>query len=115
MTNIFIDKTSGRNKRYGITPNFCYYCDKDVYPNGRFLDINDKGAQKTEKGDWKCADCVVEDRRKSLIKTLGSNHSYTKFVVEQEQKKVDEWNSLAKKINNERIMRVKKNRYDNVR
>jgi hypothetical protein len=62
VTDVYIDRTTG--KKSIIKANYCYYCDKDTYPKGRFLDINDKRAQKTERGDWKCGDCLTEDRVK---------------------------------------------------
>ena len=117
MIDVYIDRTTG--KKSIIKANYCYYCDKDCYPNGRFLDINDKHAQRTEKGDWKCGDCITDDKVKMMIRTVGPMDPYVKRYIDEEQRKVDIWNAGAKTANTEErkrggtkdIMKPKKNKY----
>lgn len=117
MIDAFIDRTTG--KKSVIKANYCYYCDKESYPQGRFLDINDKHAQKTERGDWKCGDCITEDNVKTMIRTRGPMDPYLKSFIDEEQRKVDVWNAAASVANAEErkhggtkdIMKLKKNKY----
>lgn len=65
MIDILIDKTN-RNKRYKTGTGLCHYCRHDIFPHGKIIDPStDKLARRTDKGDWKCGVCVIEDMKKA--------------------------------------------------
>jgi hypothetical protein len=97
MTNYLRDMTTG--KKYIIS--MCHYCDAETYPTGKPIDPTDWRAVKTEKGDYKCGNCVVEDRVKMGIRTLGPEHPNVKYHIDEDRHNVDLWNDMADALNKE--------------
>jgi hypothetical protein len=92
----------------------CRYC-----PEGTGIIWNPEDAIRTAKGDIKCLKCVETDTRKVMIRVLGADHPKNKDFLAQEQKKVDQWNVYANKVNdtnkrmggNKDILKLKRNPY----
>jgi hypothetical protein len=64
MAKILIDLTN-KNKRHVDGTSLCHYCRDDLFPHGKIIDHStDKLARRTDKGDWKCGVCVIEDIEK---------------------------------------------------
>ena len=72
----------------------CKYC-----PEVLGIIWNPKDAIRTAEGDIKCLKCVESDTRKVMIRVLGPEHPKNKDFLAQEQKKVDQWNNYANKVN----------------
>jgi hypothetical protein len=66
MTDILRDRTTGKIQKI----NICHYCNNETYPKGKPI-IDNKHAVRTDKGDYKCGECVNVERRQRLIRTLG--------------------------------------------
>jgi hypothetical protein len=74
---------------------------------------------RTADGDLKCLKCVEEDTRKMLIRVRGQHHPKNQDFISAEQRKVDQWNALANKVNsqnkrmggNKDILPLKRNKY----
>jgi hypothetical protein len=97
-----------------VEVEYCHYCDHDQYPRGKIL-WNDKYAEKTERGDWKCGECVTTDHRKSLVRSIGPDAKQTAWFIEEEKRNVSKHNAMVKEVNQVTgINRLKprKNRYD---
>jgi hypothetical protein len=72
----------------------CRYC-----PEGTGINWNENDAIRTFEGDLKCLKCVETDTRKMLIRVLGPDHPKNKDFLQQEQRKVDRWNTYANQWN----------------
>lgn len=95
MTDFLKDNTTG--KKFIIQT--CHYCDNETYPTGKPIDPNDRNARRTEKGDYKCGDCVGEDNVKLNMGVLGRDHPMIKDYLQKQQKEIDSWNKYARAIN----------------
>jgi hypothetical protein len=63
MTDVFIDATRGKPKRY-LTGR-CHYCDHNIYPSGKLIDPSvDKNAIRLNDGTWMCGICNFEETKK---------------------------------------------------
>src|SRR4030095_5031137 len=94
MTDKMIDFRTGKTYRV----NRCFYCDSDIYKNGKPIDPSDTRAQQTAKGDYMCGPCLDESTKKALI-LFNPNHPGSKKVIEDKQREVDAWNEQARQIN----------------
>jgi hypothetical protein len=72
----------------------CRYC-----PEGTGIIWNPNDAMKMQDGTLKCLKCLEEDTHRIQIRTRGVHHPKNQEFIQQEQKKVDRWNSYAKSVN----------------
>jgi hypothetical protein len=115
VTNILKDKTTGKINKIEI----CHYCNSDIYSSGKPIDPTDRNARRTEKGDYKCGDCVGEDNLHLNMRVLGRDHPMIKDYLSKKQNEINEWNRYANQWNSiERslggtkdIMKPKRNPY----
>ena len=64
------DTTTNETRRIQV----CYYCDPDIYENGKPILPSDKYAEKEPNGEWVCGDCKLEEIRMTKMRVLGVNH-----------------------------------------